>query len=169
MVKSLPAKQETWIRSLGQEDPLEKEMATHSSILAWEIPWTEEPGGPQSMGWKRVRHHLATKRTHTHTPTHQTAEFQVQRLWLFIFIPPVTSTWDELKQGLLRTETFQVISQLLIQPQLWPLSSLLRQQQVKVNKSTARLTCFPSIGQSWLENPWCVLQSTESVKLFHHL
>ena len=46
--------QETWARSLGQEDTLEKEMATHSSILAWEIPWTEEPGGLQSMGLKRV-------------------------------------------------------------------------------------------------------------------
>ena len=53
MVKNPPAKQETqemWAQSLGQEDPLEKEMATHSSILAWEIPWTEEPGGLQSMG-----------------------------------------------------------------------------------------------------------------------
>ena len=47
--------QEMWVRSLGQEDPL-KEMATHSSILAWEIPWTEEPGGLQSMGWQKVRH-----------------------------------------------------------------------------------------------------------------
>ena len=53
LVKNLPAKQETWVRSLGQEDPLEKEMATHSSILAWEIPWTEEPGGLQSMGWQK--------------------------------------------------------------------------------------------------------------------
>ena len=50
MVKNLPAMQETWLRSLGGEDPLEKEMATHFSILAWEIPWTEEPGGLQSMG-----------------------------------------------------------------------------------------------------------------------
>ena len=49
-VKNLPAMQETWVRSLGQEDPLEKEMATHSSILAWRIPGTEEPGGLQSMG-----------------------------------------------------------------------------------------------------------------------
>ena len=48
--------QETWVRSLGQEDPLEKEMATDSSILAWEIPWTEELGGLQSMGLQRVRH-----------------------------------------------------------------------------------------------------------------
>ena len=50
MVKSLPAMQKTWVRSLGQEDPLEKEMATHSSILTWRIPWTEEPGGLQSIG-----------------------------------------------------------------------------------------------------------------------
>ena len=55
--------QPTWLRRpwLGQEDPLEKEMATHASILAWEIPWTEEPGGLQSMGLQRVRHNLATK------------------------------------------------------------------------------------------------------------
>ena len=53
--------QETQIRSLGREDPLEKEMATHSSILAWRIPWTEETGGLQSMGLQRVRHDLATK------------------------------------------------------------------------------------------------------------
>ena len=49
-VKRLPAMQETQVRSMGQEDPLQKEMATHSSILAWRIPWTEEPGGLQSMG-----------------------------------------------------------------------------------------------------------------------
>ena len=54
MVKSLPAMQETQVWSLGQEDPLEKGMATHSSILAWEIPWTEEPGRLQSMGSQRV-------------------------------------------------------------------------------------------------------------------
>ena len=47
---------ETWVRSLGQEDPLEKEMATHCSILAWRIPWTEEPGGLQSMWSQRVGH-----------------------------------------------------------------------------------------------------------------
>ena len=50
LVKNLPAMQETWVRFLGQENPLEKEMAIHSSILAWKIPWTEEPGGLQSMG-----------------------------------------------------------------------------------------------------------------------
>ena len=56
MVKRLPALWETQVQSLSWEDPLEKEMATHSSILAWKIPWTEEPGRPQSMGWQRVRH-----------------------------------------------------------------------------------------------------------------
>ena len=56
IVKNLPAMQETWIQFLSQEDPLEKGMATHSSILAWEIPWTEEPGELQSMGSHRVGH-----------------------------------------------------------------------------------------------------------------
>ena len=56
MIKCLPAVRETRVRSLGWEDPLEKEMATHSSNLAWEIPWTEEPGGLQSMESQRVRH-----------------------------------------------------------------------------------------------------------------
>ena len=55
-VKSLPAMRETWVQSLGWEDLLEKEMATHSSILAWRIPWTEQPGGLQSMVSQRVRH-----------------------------------------------------------------------------------------------------------------
>ena len=56
MVKRLPAVRETWVQSLGQEHPLEKEMATHSSILAWKIPWTEEPGRLKSMGSQRVGH-----------------------------------------------------------------------------------------------------------------
>ena len=56
LVKNLPAVQETRVQSLGWEDPLEKEMATHSSILAWKISWTEEPGGLQSMGSQRVGH-----------------------------------------------------------------------------------------------------------------
>ena len=79
MAKNLPAMQETWVRSLvlgsipGQgswEDPLKKEMTTHSSILAWRIPWTEEPDGLQSIGLQRVRHDRATKHTHTATTTH---------------------------------------------------------------------------------------------------
>ena len=53
MVKNLPAKQETQVRSLGWEDPIEKETATHSSVLAWEMPWTKEPQGLQSMGWQK--------------------------------------------------------------------------------------------------------------------
>ena len=56
MVKNLPAMGKTQVRFLGQEDPLEKGMATHSSILDWRIPWTEDPGGLQSMGSQRVGH-----------------------------------------------------------------------------------------------------------------
>ena len=55
-LKRLPAMRETWVQSLGQEDPLEKEMATHSSIIAWRTPWTEEPGGLQPTGSQRVGH-----------------------------------------------------------------------------------------------------------------
>ena len=65
MVKRLPTLRKTRVQALGQEDPLEKEMATHSSTLAWKIPWTEEPGRLQSMGSQTVGH------THTHTHTHK--------------------------------------------------------------------------------------------------
>ena len=79
-VKNLPAMQETRVQSLGQENPLEERMAIHSSILAWRIPWTEEPGWLQSMGSQRVRHDWATN-THTlwwlrlYVPYSDTAEF----------------------------------------------------------------------------------------------
>ena len=66
MVKKLPAMQETWVRSLGWEDPLEEDRTTHSSILAWRTPWTEEPGRLQCMGLQRVRHDYSDlARTHT--------------------------------------------------------------------------------------------------------
>jgi len=76
MVKNPPAMWETWARSLGWDDPLEEGIATHSGILAWRIPWTEEPGRLQSMGSQRVRwlseiHTL--QHTHTHTHTHRVA------------------------------------------------------------------------------------------------
>ena len=64
MVKSLSAVQETWVRSLGQEYHLEKGMATNSSILAWRIPWTEQPGGLQSTELQRVGHNWATNTFH---------------------------------------------------------------------------------------------------------
>ena len=72
-VKRLHAIQNTWVPSLGQEDPLEEEMTTHSSILVWKVPWTEEPGRLQPTGLQRVRHSLATGHTHTHT--HVTPHF----------------------------------------------------------------------------------------------
>ena len=61
LVKNPPAKPENWVRSLGREGPLEEGMATHSSILAWRVPGTEDPGGLQSTGSQRVRHDCATK------------------------------------------------------------------------------------------------------------
>ena len=67
MVKYLPEMQEMRVQSLGQEDPLENGMATHSSILAWRIPWTEEPGGLWSKGSQRVRHDRVTDTTTTPT------------------------------------------------------------------------------------------------------
>ena len=63
MIKHLPAMQETWVRSLGQGEPLEKEMATHSSILAWKIAWTEEPSGLKSLGSQRVGYNGAIEHT----------------------------------------------------------------------------------------------------------
>ena len=67
MVKNLPAMQETRVQSLGQEDPLKEEMATHSSVLAWEIPWTEEPGGLQPMGLQSRTQLSVRVRVHAHT------------------------------------------------------------------------------------------------------
>ena len=67
MVKNLPAMQKTWVQFLGWEDPLEKGMATHSSTLAWEIPWTEEPGGLQPVESQRVGHDWAAKQQQEQT------------------------------------------------------------------------------------------------------
>ena len=68
MVKNLPAMQKTQDQSLGQEDPLEKNLAIHPSVCAWRIPWIEDPGGLQSMGSQRVRHtYLTYQNVHTHT------------------------------------------------------------------------------------------------------
>ena len=73
MVKNPPANageaRDTWVQSLGQEDSLQKEMATHSSILAWRTSWIEEPGKLQSMGVQRVGHNCVHTHTHTHTHT----------------------------------------------------------------------------------------------------
>ena len=77
-VKNLPAMQETQemkLQSLGWEEPLEEDTAAHSSIPAWKIPWTEEPGGLPSKGSQRVQHEWATKHTHTRTHTHKHVEY----------------------------------------------------------------------------------------------
>ena len=69
-IENLPATQETWVRSLGREDPVAKRMAIHASILGWKIPWTEKPGGLQSSGLQRATNVRACTHTHTHTHTH---------------------------------------------------------------------------------------------------
>ena len=87
-VKSLPAVQETQLQYLGWEDLLEKGMATHSSILAWRIPWAEEPSRPQSMGSQRVRHDRVTNvRPRTHTRIFITGTVLNKPGWL-ITLPP---------------------------------------------------------------------------------
>ena len=91
-VKNPPAMQKIWVWSLGGEDPLEKEMATHSSVLAWEIPWTEEPGRLQSMGLQRVGHDLVTKHTRTYIVAMKTLSYhkplssQTKSITQFYFI-----------------------------------------------------------------------------------
>ena len=74
--KNLPAMQETWAPSLGQEDLLEKRMDSHSSVLAWRIPWTQEPAGLQSMGLQRVRHNWATNTFTSVFPLHVCVRFK---------------------------------------------------------------------------------------------
>ena len=86
MVKNQPVMQETWVQSLGQEDPLEEEMAIHSSIFAWEIPWTEEPGGLQSTGSQRIRHDVAIKQQqYDQNPHFWKVNFGIQFRTLFPF------------------------------------------------------------------------------------
>ena len=79
--------QETRVRTLGREDPLEEEMETHSSILAWKIPWTEEPGRLQSMGLQRIRHSLVTKQ---------------QQQWPDSWLPPEKETPENTRKSLIR-------------------------------------------------------------------
>ena len=83
-VKRLRATLETRVRSLGQEDPLAKEMATHSSTLAWRIPWTEEPGGLRSIGWQRVGHDWATPLSLSQLPG---TLMQALKVHIYIYIP----------------------------------------------------------------------------------
>ena len=80
MVQNLLAVQETWVRSLGGESPLEEGMATHSTILAWRIPWTEEPGGLWFVGSQRVRHDRAAH-TFTGTPREWSSERHIHQLY----------------------------------------------------------------------------------------
>ena len=101
VIKNLPAMQNTCIQSLGQEDPLEKGMVTHSRILAWRIPWTEEPGGLPSMGSQRARHNLAMTQ-------------QSQIFWGLTFLvqdtpPPGSLKWGPIPCSLGKTSVVVII------------------------------------------------------------
>ena len=87
-VKHLSTMRETWVRSLGWEDPLEKEMAIHSRTIAWKIPWTEEPGRLQSMGSQRVRHNWVTSLIHSLTGASLVAQ-------LVKNLPAMQETWAQ--------------------------------------------------------------------------
>ena len=80
IVKNLPAIQETWVRSLGQEDPLEKRVGTHISILAWRISWAEGPGGIQSIGFQRVGYYRVTNMLVNYNLTHWMVQAQVSTM-----------------------------------------------------------------------------------------
>ena len=90
MVGNPPAMQETWVGSLGQEDPLEKGMATHSSIPAWRTPWTEEPGGLQSIGSKRVGYNWTIK----HSTQYMVMKLKFSCDYLLILEVPVLKYWS---------------------------------------------------------------------------
>ena len=122
MVKNLPAVQETRVWSLGWEDPLEEEMASYSSILAWRITWAEEPGGLQSMGPQRVRHDWATEHTQTIVLV-----YEILRVWAWVGAvgsQSVDTTVSGYSGPLVRqtqnaqTDGEQMISFLLIQDKL---------------------------------------------------
>ena len=83
-----------WVPSLSREDPLEKEMATHSSILAWKIPWTEDPGGLQSMGSQRVGHDLATKQQLRQQKDKYCVALLIENIWDRQFIETENSLAD---------------------------------------------------------------------------
>ena len=94
MVKHLPTMRETWVQSLGWEDLLEKEMATHSSILAWKIPWMEDPGRLQSMGSQRVKHHWATSLISPSNEYSGLISFRMD--WLDLLAVQGTGTWGQM-------------------------------------------------------------------------
>ena len=98
-LKFLPAMQETWVWSLGWEDPLEKEIATHSSILAWRIPWMEEPGGLQSMGSQRVGHD-----SKANTALLLSLVFMNNCIWTWWILNSIWFFWSDSRVPLLRTQ-----------------------------------------------------------------
>ena len=128
---------ETWVRSLGREDPLEKEMATHSSILAWKIPWTEEPAGLQSMGSQRIGHDWATSPFHIYTHTHTQAiclTLYAKELWPY--------PWGQAENVLL-------LSYVLICTFFFCLTCELKICQLFCNMTLEMFSLFPCVLTFW--------------------
>ena len=129
IVKNPPAIHETWVHSLGWEDPLEEGITTHSSILSWRIPWTEEPGGLQSMGLRRVGHDWAAKHS-MHSQHWELLLNQEIRKW-FWYTVYTGITWGALKQAVsgfppAGNRVFQTLPMLL----MWnPKATMMRNQK----------------------------------------
>ena len=157
-VKTPPAGQETqemWVWSLGQEDPLEKEIATHSSIFAWRIPWTGEPGRLQSMGLQRVRHNWATRHTSSNSFFLFTVYFYLfgcVRSWLWhagsFFVLGLQNAWLSSRSSVLHG--------------MWDLSSLARSPASQGGfltpeppRKSPEMTSLNGLGLGRLDNPTC--------------
>ena len=136
-VKNLPAVQETWVRSLGLEDPLEKEMATYFSILAWKTSWTEEPSGLQSMGSQRVGHDWATN---TYLLTYPVSHFSGFSCWV--------------------TQALGAQASVVGAPRLWTTVSIVVADRLSCSEECG---LFPDQGS----NPCLLHQQADSLPLSH--
>ena len=140
-VKRLPTMLETWVRSLGQEDPLQKEMTTHSSTLAWKILWVEEPGGLQCMGLQRVGHNRVTSLLNSFLPS----KHLVLSSFTKIFIVRSCSLLTEEKGGKMYYFLLRDLSEVLedkIKPEIS--QKLKQREELDCTVEAWREPCFPS-------------------------
>ena len=158
MVKNLSAMWKTRVRSLGQEDALEKGMTTHSSIFAWRIPWTEEPGGLQSMGSQRVGHDWTANTLTSHRQSVSQSVQLLSRVWLFA-APWITQAELKVNTG---TRVWSEVSLAMlwdlghIEPQSWLLMALpvlLSAASVNIHKS-CWVFIKPACSQSKIPTSW---------------
>ena len=134
VVKNLPAMQETWVQSLDREDPLEKGMATHSSILAWRIPWTEEPGRLQSTGSQRVGHNWATNTCSFHATSWTSSHICTDCIWTILWPETRVVFLNQLSLGRRDVWALSKDSRIIRRRLLWRLL-LLKEPSLAKNKS----------------------------------